>query len=116
VLVVDDSDLIRNVLRSMLEEASVEVVEAANGADALDQLHRDPTIGLVFLDLNLPDMKGMEVLRSIRGGHRATLPVVLLSGDSSLDVAQARSLGAAGWLSKPVHWQAIQQIAKRFLG
>jgi two-component system chemotaxis response regulator CheY len=116
VLVVDDSDNIRALLRTMLEEASVCVVEAKDGTDGLAQLRKDPGIGLVFLDMHMPDMSGLEVLEQIRGdASLASLPVVVLTGDSSSAAAQARSLGAVGWLAKPVRTDAVLKVARNFL-
>jgi len=116
-LVVEDSDSVRAVLRHMLEEDSVYVVEARNGAEGLDRLRSDAAIGLVFLDMNMPDMDGLAVLRSIRAEPTlAALPVVVLTGGSATAVMAAKDLGAVGWLQKPVRCEAIVKVARSFLG
>ena len=116
-LVVEDSDNVRAVLRHMLEEDAVHVVEAKNGAEGLARLRSDSAIGLVFLDMNMPDMDGLEVLRLIRAEPRlAQLPVVVLTGGSASAVVAAKDLGAAGWLQKPVRCEAIVKVARSFLG
>lgn len=116
-LVVEDSDSIRAVLRNMLEEDSVHVVEARNGAEGLDRLRTDAAIGLVFLDINMPDMDGLEVLRLIRAEPSlSALPVVVLTGGPPGAVIAAKDLGAAGWLQKPVRRDAIVNVARNFLG
>jgi two-component system, chemotaxis family, chemotaxis protein CheY len=116
-LVVEDSDSVRAVLRQMLEEDSVYVVEARNGAEGLEQLRSDSAIGLVFLDMNMPDMNGLDVLRSIRADPTlAELPVVVLTGGSATAVVAAKDLGAAGWLQKPVRCEALVNVARSFLG
>ena len=115
-LLVDDSDHVRTVLRGMLEEDRVQVVEAKDGVEGLALLRNDPDIGLVFLDMNMPGMGGLELLRLIRAEARfATLAVVVLTG-SFTDVSSTKDLGAAGWLQKPVRCEALLKVAQNFLG
>jgi len=116
VLVVDDSDDVRAVLRTVLESDSVPVVEARNGVEGLDRLKSHSDIGLVFLDMNMPGMDGIEILRSIRSNPEfTTLPVVVLSGGSATGVVAARGLGAVGCLQKPVRCDVVLKLAKTFL-
>jgi two-component system chemotaxis response regulator CheY len=116
-LVIEDSDSVRAVLRQMLEEDSVSVVEAKDGVEGLERLRSDSAIGLVFLDMNMPGMDGLEVLRLIRAEPAlVALPVVVLTGGSGAAVVEAKDLGAAGWLQKPVRCEAIVKVARSFLG
>ena len=99
ILVVDDEPPIRKLLRMGLTSQGYEVLEAPNGRTALDLLARKPA--LVILDLGLPDIDGLDLLRRIR--HRqANLPVVVLSscGDEAGKVA-ALDLGADDYVTKP---------------
>jgi two-component system chemotaxis response regulator CheY len=115
-LIVEDSDSIRELLRHVLEGDAVHVVEAKDGVEGLSRLRTDSAIGLVFLDMNMPGMGGLEVLRLIRAEPGlAELPVVVLTGGSA-GVVAARDLGAAGWLQKPVRSEAIVRVARNFLG
>lgn len=61
VLLVDDEMLIRLAARDVIEEAGDDVVEAANGNKALEVLSGDPTIGLLFTDIRMPGMTGLEL-------------------------------------------------------
>jgi CheY-like chemotaxis protein len=79
VLVVDDDPTVLVVLEDMLEDLGCEVISAANGPDALDQLRRNESISILITDINMPGMDGHEL------AHRATairpeLKVLQLSG------------------------------------
>src|ERR1043166_657917 len=102
ILVVDDHVLIRESLRSVLTELKPEatIVEAADGRETMRLVadHRD--FGLIFLDLNLPDRDGFDVLAELRE-RRPTIPVVVLSGHHERDdVVRALDLGASGFIPK----------------
>jgi two-component system KDP operon response regulator KdpE len=99
ILVVDDEPPIRKLLRMGLTSQGYEVIEAPNGKTALDMLAKKPD--LVILDLGLPDIDGLELLRRIR--HRqGNLPIVMLSsrGDEAGKVT-ALDLGADDYVTKP---------------
>jgi two-component system KDP operon response regulator KdpE len=99
ILVVDDEPPIRKLLRMGLMSQGYEVIDAPNGKIALDLLASRPD--LVILDLGLPDIDGLDLLRRIR--HRqANLPIVVLSsrGDEAGKVA-ALDLGADDYVTKP---------------
>ena len=78
VLVVDDHALIRDALRGVLKELKDDatVVEAADSRQALRLTDENPDLGLVLLDLNLPDRSGLDVLAELRGRHPAISVVV----------------------------------------
>jgi len=102
VLVVDDHALIRDALRGVLKELKddASVVEAADSRQALRLAGENPDLGLVLLDLNLPDRSGFEVLAELRARHPA-ISVVVLSALSDRDsVARALDLGATGFIPK----------------
>jgi two-component system phosphate regulon response regulator PhoB len=103
VLVVDDDEAIRTVVRWQLDDAGFRVVEADDGATALRRIRDDhPT--LVVLDLSLPRLGGLDVLRSVRGGRagRSDTPIIVLSGRSGeTDRIVGLDLGADDYLVKP---------------
>ena len=99
ILVVDDEPPIRKLLRTGLSAQGYEVLDAPNGKAALELLAGKPD--LVILDLGLPDIDGLELLRRIR--HlQSSLPIVVLSsrGDEAGKVA-ALDLGADDYVTKP---------------
>lgn len=100
VLVIDDEPPIRKLLRMGLVTQGYEVLEAPDGRAALHLLGREK-VGLVILDLGLPDVKGHDLLRIIRE-RDADVPIVVLSsrGDEKGKV-EALDLGADDYLTKP---------------
>jgi two-component system KDP operon response regulator KdpE len=99
VLVVDDEPPIRKLLRMGLSTQGYEILDAPNGKTALELMARKPD--LVILDLGLPDIQGLELLRRIRELNEA-VPIVVLSsrGDETAKV-QALDLGADDYVTKP---------------
>jgi two-component system KDP operon response regulator KdpE len=99
VLVVDDEPPIRKLLRMGLSTQGYRVLEASNGKMALDMLAENPD--LVILDLGLPDMQGLDLLRTVRARNEQ-IPIVVLSsrGDEAAKV-QALDLGADDYVTKP---------------
>jgi two-component system, OmpR family, KDP operon response regulator KdpE len=99
ILVIDDEPPIRKLLRMGLGTQGYDILEAPNGKTALDLLAQKPD--LVILDLGLPDIQGLELLRMIRGRNEG-VPVVVLSsrGDEAGKVA-ALDLGADDYVTKP---------------
>ncbi|HEY8276221.1 MAG TPA: response regulator transcription factor [Methyloceanibacter sp.] len=99
VLVVDDEPPIRKLLRTGLGMEGYETIDAPNAKAALELLADDPD--LVILDLGLPDMQGLELLRQIRD-LKQNVPIVVLSsrGDEVVKV-QALDLGADDYVTKP---------------
>jgi two-component system, OmpR family, KDP operon response regulator KdpE len=99
VLIVDDEPPIRKLLRMGLTAQGYHVLEAPNGATALNLIAEKPD--LVILDLGLPDMEGLDLLRSIRAQNER-VPIVVLSsrGDEAAKV-QALDIGADDYVTKP---------------
>jgi two-component system phosphate regulon response regulator PhoB len=103
VLVVDDDEAIRTVVRWQLDYAGFRVVEADDGPSALRRI-RDDVPALVVLDLSLPGLGGLDVLRAVRGGDtgRTDTPIIVLSGRSGeTDRIVGLDLGADDYLIKP---------------
>jgi two-component system KDP operon response regulator KdpE len=101
VLVVDDEPQILRALRVNLAARSYQVLTASTGRQALDTAARDQP-DLIVLDLGLPDMDGVEVIRALRGW--TTVPIVVLSGRTqSLGKVRALDAGADDYVTKPFH-------------
>lgn len=99
ILIVDDEPPIRRLLRKTLEVQNFRTVEAADGREALDALRREKP-DLIILDLGLPDIDGLEVIKTVR--QTSPTPIVILSsrGDEAGKVA-ALDLGADDYVTKP---------------
>jgi len=99
VLIVDDEPPIRRLLRTSLSAQGYDVLEAGSGGDALTAIARDEP-DLVILDLGLPDLNGIDVIRAVRA--RSTLPIVVLSvRDDERGKVEALDLGADDYVTKP---------------
>jgi two-component system, OmpR family, KDP operon response regulator KdpE len=99
VLVVDDEPPIRKLLRMGLSTQGYEILEAPNGKISLELLAQNPDI--VILDLGLPDMQGLELLRMMRARNEAVPIVVLSSRGDEVGKVQALDLGADDYITKP---------------
>ena len=109
VLLVDDHDLFRSGLRTLLEEQGVEIVgEAASGQDAV-RLVRETAPEVVVMDLNMPGMNGVEATRHIGREAPLTRVVVLTISDQDSDVMDAIVAGACGYLLKDASIQDLMQ-------
>ena len=107
VLIVDDHDLFRAGLRTLLEEQGVHVVgEASGGAEAV-QLVSESTPEVVIMDLNMPGMSGVEATRQISTLAPLTRVVVLTISDQDSDVMDAIFAGACGYLLKDASIQEL---------
>jgi two-component system KDP operon response regulator KdpE len=99
VLVIDDEPPIRKLLRMGLSTEGYDVLEAPNGKSALELLSKNPD--LAILDLGLPDMQGLDLLRQIRK-ERESIPIVILSSrEDEIGKVQALDLGADDYVTKP---------------
>jgi len=116
ILVVDDQDSIRDVLRTALEEAGAQVLEAGGGHQAIEVARREVP-ELILLDLAMPGMTGWQVLESLRGmSETADIPVALetSSGDFP-SYEQARRHGVAAFISKPFRLVDVVETCRRIL-
>jgi chemosensory pili system protein ChpA (sensor histidine kinase/response regulator) len=110
-MVVDDSVSVRRVMANQLKGAGFNVLEAKDGLDALDQLHRaQQSPDLFLLDIEMPRMDGYELLASLRAQakHRASPVVMVTSRAGAKHRKKAMKLGATDYLVKP--YQADQLL------
>jgi len=103
-LVIDDSKAIRIVLRKLLRELGFEVVEAADGREALQRLNGPMgPFDLALVDWNMPEMNGLEFVREVRGqgGHEDLTMVMVTTETESGQVVRALAAGANEYIMKP---------------
>jgi CheY-like chemotaxis protein len=117
ILVVEDERGQREALAEVLSRLGYEVQCAANGSEALELMrHSESLPGLILLDLMMPVMDGWQFRAEQRRDRvLADVPVVVLSalGDTAQKAVQD---GAAAFVSKPLHWQALLSVVERFCG
>jgi DNA-binding response OmpR family regulator len=99
VLLVEDEENLASLVRAYLEQEDYRVISVATGAEALRAIEAEP-VRLVVLDLNLPDMDGLDVCRQIR--TRSSVPVVMLTArDEEADRLAGLESGADDYIGKP---------------
>lgn len=116
LLVIDDDRPICNLTRLKLEAQGYQVHTACTGEQGWDEIvrwHPD----LVVTDLNMPELYGLDLLKRIRSmPETRALPVLCMSVDNSSDVKrEAISLGATGWIQKPIHPNTWGKTLERIL-
>jgi two-component system chemotaxis response regulator CheY len=113
VLVVDDSKLMHKMYEVMLRQYPL--VYASDGRQALDRLREHADIDLVLLDINMPNMNGLEFLAELRAdGARAGLQVIIISTEGrEEDTARGIEAGASAYIKKPFHSEEILDVINR---
>jgi two-component system nitrogen regulation response regulator NtrX len=114
VLIIDDEDAIRSSMRMILEYEGYECLLAANGPAGLAIAERESP-DLIFIDIKMPQMDGMEVLRTLKPTE-SRVPVVVLSGHGNVKTAvEATKLGAFDFIEKPPESERILLVARNAL-
>ena len=115
VLVVDDNTRNRKLARDVLDAAGFDTLEAATGVEALE-LAAEHEPDVILLDLRLPDMNGVEVVRQLREGEgTARIPVVAMSAISLREQSDwLETAGFAGSLDKPINVRTFPDQVRRF--
>lgn len=114
VLVVDDSETIRQQVASALERAGFSVVEASDGMDGLERAEQNE-LCMVILDVNMPRLSGLEMLERLRENPKhKSLPVLMLTTEVQQSmIERAKKAGARGWMIKPVKMdQLVSAVTK----
>ncbi|MBA8129531.1 MULTISPECIES: chemotaxis response regulator CheY [unclassified Citrobacter] len=101
-LVVDDFSTMRRIVRNLLKELGFNVEEAEDGVDALNKLQAGG-FGFVISDWNMPNMDGLELLKTIRAdGGMSALPVLMVTAEAKKEnIIAAAQAGASGYVVKP---------------
>jgi two-component system, chemotaxis family, chemotaxis protein CheY len=102
ILIVDDSSSVRTIARTALREQGYEVIEAANGREALEKLSAE-RVQLVVSDVNMPIMDGITFLKELKSHPTSKfVPVIMLTTEAGQDKKQeGRAAGAKAWIVKP---------------
>ncbi|HEY0713113.1 MAG TPA: response regulator [Polyangia bacterium] len=118
VLIVDDSPTVRQQVAAALVPAGFEVLDAQDGDEGLQQLRAHPDLALIFCDVNMPVMSGLEMLDVAGKDPRPPLPpIIMLTSEGRADlIARAKQGGAKGWLIKPVKPEQLVAVARKITG
>ena len=115
VLICDDEEGIRESLKLILGD-HYDLILAEDGPQCLDCLKHAPDVGLVLMDIKMPRVNGLDVLKDIVK-LRSDVKVVIITGYKSVETAsEAVRLGASGYIVKPFKSDEILAVAKKNLG
>lgn len=117
ILVVDDSVTARRLVTSHLSGLTLQVIEAGDGKDGLSKLAEHPDVALIFSDINMPWMNGLEMIAEIKKqGQWAKIPICMLTTETGADsLTQAKDLGVNAFLVKPVQKEQLLAIVNGYV-
>lgn len=116
ILTVDDTASMRQMISFTLNSVGYEVLQAADGAEAL-QLARNRKFDLVIADVNMPNMDGISLVKSLRTleEYRFT-PILMLTTESQEEMrAKGKHAGATGWIVKPFNPEQLVNVVQKVL-
>lgn len=118
ILIVDDSASLRTVVKLALVRAGYEVIEAADGAQALAQLDQAGKVHLIVSDVNMPNMDGITFVTQVKqhARHKFTPVIMLTTEGQDAKKEQGRAAGAKAWIVKPFNPpQLLDAVSKLIL-
>ena len=112
ILLIDDEEIIRDILRELLAMFGHDIDTAANGIEGLGKLQKE-NYHVVFVDNRMPAMDGMTFLRQAKN-NRPELPVIMITGHGSDEIKdEALKSGAFGFVNKPFYFSDIQTMLEK---
>ncbi|MBN9163302.1 MAG: two-component system response regulator [Myxococcales bacterium 68-20] len=118
IIVIDDSQTVRQQVSVVLVNAGYEVIEAEDGEEGAAAIRANPTAAMAICDVNMPHVGGLEMLESLRDESAPVgCPVLMLTTEGRPDVIErARSSGARGWIVKPFKPTMLLAAVKKIAG
>ena len=116
IVIVDDSESIRELVALTLQSSGYEVEKCMDGQDAL-RLLDGQDIALIITDLNMPNMDGIQLIREIRShGSYAMVPILMLTTESQASKKEeAKAAGATGWIVKPFAQEKLIEVVRKVI-
>jgi CheY-like chemotaxis protein len=113
IQVIDDSKLVHTMFSLMFRK--IKQIHAFNGVEALDQLRGQRDVDLIFLDINMPEMNGLEFLRQIKADRfLCQIPVIIISTEGKeQDTVRGLESGAVAYVRKPFRTEAVIELVER---
>ncbi len=117
IVVVDDSDSIRELLRFNLESEGYHVLTGVDGADALKWFDGSKDIDLLLTDLHMPNMNGLDLIREVRKKQEFKyIPILFLTTETRPEIKkEAKEAGATGWITKPFNKERLFSVLRKVL-
>ena len=117
VLIVEDDQLQRELLAEFITEEGNKCLTASNEREALALLASDDSVGLILTDLRMVPHDGLHLIRKVRASMRASLPIIIMSGDAGVkDAIEAMHLNVVDFLLKPIETQKLLKLIAQELG
>ncbi|HWR72769.1 MAG TPA: response regulator [Nitrospirota bacterium] len=116
IMVVDDSASMRQMVSFTLGQEGFEIIEAANGGEALKKLDKE-TVHMLITDLNMPELDGISLVRIVRKNPAYKfIPIIILTTVSGSESRQeGKAAGATGWMVKPFKPEELIAAVKKVL-
>ena len=117
IMTVDDTASMRQMISFTLSSVGYDVIQASDGAEAL-KLAKDRKVDLVIADVNMPNMDGISLVKSLRtlDTYKFT-PILMLTTESQADKRdQGKVAGATGWIVKPFNPEQLVNVVRKVLG
>lgn len=117
VLIIDDDS--RNIfaLKAYLQSKKINCIAAGTAGDGIEMLETDPLVGVVLMDVMMPDMDGYEAMSMIRKKEKfKALPLIAVTAQAMVgDREKSLNAGATAYLSKPVDTDILMQLLDKYL-
>ena len=117
IIIIDDSQMVRQQVRAVLVEAGYAVIEAEDGAEGAVAIRSNPTAALAICDVNMPNVGGLEMLECLHRLDEPSCPILMLTTEGRPDVIErARASGAKGWIVKPFKPTMLVAAVRKLAG
>jgi YesN/AraC family two-component response regulator len=113
ILVVDDNQMMRKLIRNLFHGEDIDIKEATNGMEGLDFLKQNE-VDLIITDIIMPKMEGIELIMNIRRDF-PKIKIIAISGGKPYYLYMAKKLGIEGIFTKPLNHQAFLQAVKKVI-
>jgi len=108
ILVAEDEPMLREDIAMILEMEGHTIIQAQNGQEALEIITADSTLDLLFTDVKMPKMNGLELIATLRERNLGDFPVIVCSAYAmNQDIADAKKLGVRQYITKPFEFDDI---------
>ena len=117
ILCVDDSFSMRTIIKTVLTNSQYNLLEAENGVHALDIVKSNPGIDMFIVDVNMPKMDGITLVKELRKiNEYKTTPIIILTTEAKNDKkAEGQAAGATGWIVKPFDSDKLTMVVNNLL-
>ena len=116
IIVVDDSQTVRQQVALALTQGGYTVMEAVDGLDGFNTIQKTPDCALVICDVNMPRVNGLEMLENLKAAGRVVPVVMLTTAGQPQLVERAKTAGARGWIIKPFKADLLLSAARKICG